>query len=40
MDVSLIKRMKELEAENRRLQKMYAEEKLKTDIAKEIIDKK
>ena len=29
MDASLMKRMKELEDENRRLKKMYAEEKLK-----------
>jgi len=40
MDASLIKRMKELEEENRRLKKMYAEEKLKAEIAKEIIEKK
>jgi putative transposase len=40
MDTSLIKRMKELEDENRRLKKMYAEEKLKAEIAKEIIEKK
>ena len=35
-----MKRMKELEDENRRLKKMYAEEKLKAEIAKEIIEKK
>jgi putative transposase len=40
MDASMIKRMKELEDENRRLKKMYAEEKLKAEIAKEIIEKK
>jgi putative transposase len=40
MDASLMKRMRELEDENRRLKKMYAEEKLKADIAKEIIEKK
>ncbi len=40
MDASLIKRMKELEEENRRLKKMYTEEKLKAEIAKEIIEKK
>ena len=34
-----MKRMKELEDENRRLKKMYAEEKLKAEIAKEIIEK-
>ena len=39
MDASLMKRMKELEDENRRLKKMYAEEKLKAEIAKEIIKK-
>ena len=35
-----MKRMKELEDENCRLKKMYAEEKLKAEIAKEIIEKK
>ena len=40
MDTSLMKRMKELEDENRRLKKMYAEEKLKCEIAKEAIEKK
>jgi putative transposase len=33
MDASLMKRMKELEDENRRLKKMYAEERLKAEIA-------
>jgi putative transposase len=32
--------MKELKAENRRLKKMSAKEKLKAEIAKEIIEKK
>jgi len=32
MDASLMKRMKELEAENKRLKKMYAEERLKAEI--------
>jgi putative transposase len=40
MDTSLMKRMKELEDENRRLKKMYAEEKLKAEIAREAIEKK
>jgi putative transposase len=40
MDASLMKRMKEHEDENLRLKKMYAEEKLKAEIAKEIIEKK
>ncbi len=40
MDASLMKRMKELEEENRRLKKMYAEERLKAEIAKDIIAKK
>lgn len=40
MDASLMKQMKEREDENRRLKKMYAEEKLKSEIAKEIIEKK
>jgi len=40
MDASLMKRMKELEDENRRLKKMYAEEKLKAEIAREAFEKK
>jgi putative transposase len=40
MDASLMMRMKELEDENRRLKKMYAEEKLMVEIAKEIIEKR
>ena len=40
MDASLMKRMKKLEDENRRLKKMYAEEKLKAEIAREAIEKK
>jgi len=40
MDASLMKRMKELEGENRRLKKMYIEEKLIAEIAKDIIEKK
>ena len=39
MDASLMKRMKELEEENRWLKKMYAEEKIKSDIREEIIKK-
>ncbi len=33
-------RMKELETENARLKKMYAEERLKAEILKEAIEKK
>jgi len=40
MDTSLMARMKELEAENARLKKMYAEERLKADILKEAMAKK
>lgn len=40
MDASLIARMKELEEENRRLKKMYVEEKLKAEIAAEYLAKK
>lgn len=40
MDASMMKRMKELETENARLKKMYAEEKLKAEIAREAIEKK
>ena len=40
MDTSLMARMKELEDENRRLKKMYAEEKLKAEIIAEAMQKK
>ncbi len=40
MDASLMKRMKELEGENRRLKKMYAEENLKAEVVKEALEKK
>lgn len=40
MDVSMMARMKELEEENRRLKKMYAEERLKAEILNEAITKK
>jgi len=40
MDVSLMARMKELEAENARLRKMYVEEKLKAEIVAEALEKK
>jgi len=36
----MISRMKELEAENSRLKKMYAEERLKADILQEALTKK
>jgi putative transposase len=39
MDVSLMSRMKELEEENRRLKKMYLEEKIKAEIVSEILEK-
>ena len=35
MDASLMARLKDLEEENRRLKKMYAEERLKADILQE-----
>ena len=40
MDASMMSRMKELEDENRRLKKMYLEEKLKAEIANEYLAKK
>jgi putative transposase len=40
MDVSMIKRMKELEEENKRLKKMYAEERLKAEIRQEALEGK
>jgi putative transposase len=40
MDASMMSRMKELEEENRRLKKMYAEERLKAEIIQEAMAKK
>ena len=40
MDASMMKRLKELEDENRRLKKMYAEERLKSELCKEALEKK
>ena len=40
MDASMMKRLKELEDENRRLKKMYAEERLKSELRKEALEKK
>lgn len=40
MDASMMSRLKELEAENRRLKKMYAESKMDNEILKEAIEKK
>lgn len=40
MDISLMRRLKELEAENKRLKKMYAEERLKAEIVTEAMEKK
>lgn len=40
MDAALMARLKELEAENRRLKKMYAEERLKAEIVQEALEKK
>ena len=40
MDSSMMKRMKELEEENRRLKKMYAEERIKAEIVQEALTKK
>jgi len=40
MDVSMMARMKELEDENRRLKKMYMDEKLKAEVVAEAIAKK
>ncbi len=40
MDASLMARMKELEAENNRLKKMYADVQLQNDVSKEAMAKK
>ena len=40
MDASLMKRVKELEDENRRLKKMYADERVKAEMVQEALAKK
>jgi putative transposase len=40
MDASMMSRVKELEAENARLNKMYAEVQLQADVLKEVLQKK
>jgi len=40
MDASMMKRVKELEDENRRLKKMYADERLKAEMVQEALAKK
>ena len=40
MDTSMIKRLKELEAENARLKKMYTEERIKAEIRKDAFEGK
>ncbi len=40
MDASLMARLKQLETENRRLKKMYADERLKAEIIQEAMVKK
>jgi putative transposase len=40
MDTSMMARMKELEEENRRLKRMYAEERMKAEIVAEALAKK
>ena len=40
MDTSMMASLKELELENQQLKKMYAEERLKAEIAREAIEKK
>ncbi len=40
MDAPLMKRLKELEAENARLKKMYAEERIKAELRQEALEGK
>jgi len=40
MDASLITRLRDLEVENRRLKSMYADERLKAEVLKEVLEKK
>jgi putative transposase len=40
IELSMISRLKELEIENTRLKKMYADERLKSEILREVLEKK
>jgi putative transposase len=40
MDAPMISRLKELEAENARLKKMYAESKMDSELLREVLQKK
>ena len=40
MDASMMKCLKELEAENARLKKMYAEERIKAELRQEALEEK
>ena len=40
MDVNHLKRLKELESENSKLKRMYAEQALQLEMAKDVISKK
>ena len=40
MELSHLKRMKELEEENRKLKRMYAEQAIQLEMAKDVISKK
>jgi putative transposase len=40
MNISMMTRLKELEAENTRLKRMYADERLKADILQDALSKK
>ncbi len=40
MDASMMSRLKELEAENRQLKKIYAEERIKSELREEALQKK
>lgn len=40
MDASLLQRMKELESENNRLKKLYAESQLEADVIRDALRKK
>jgi len=40
MDLPMISKLKELALENSRLKKIYADERLKSEILKEVLEKK
>jgi len=40
LDISMVKRMRDLEEENRRLKRMYADSQMQNELLKEVLEKK